>query len=62
MSSLVVFSTSTGNTRKIADAIFSALKDTDKKIVDVHTKRIWKMLKGYLKDFKIKNKNKGDKL
>ena len=36
MSSLVVFSTSTGNTRKIADAIFSALKDTDKKIVDVN--------------------------
>ena len=34
MSSLVVFSTSTGNTRKIADAIFSALKDTDKKIVN----------------------------
>ena len=36
MSSLVVFSTSTGNTRKIADAIFSALKDSDKKIVDVN--------------------------
>ena len=36
MSSLVVFSTSTGNTRKIADAIFSVLKDTDKKIVDVN--------------------------
>lgn len=36
MSSLVVFSTSTGNTRKIADAIFSALKDKDKKITDVN--------------------------
>jgi flavodoxin family protein len=36
MSSLVVFSTSTGNTRKIADAIFSALKDKDKKIVNVN--------------------------
>ena len=36
MSSLVVFSTSTGNTKKIADAIFSALKDTNKKIVDVN--------------------------
>ena len=36
MSSLVVFSTSTGNTRKIADAIFSVLKDTDKKIVNVN--------------------------
>ena len=36
MSSLVVFSTSTGNTKKIADAIFSALKDTHKKIVDVN--------------------------
>ena len=36
MSSLVVFSTSTGNTKKIADAIFSALKDKDKKITDVH--------------------------
>ena len=36
MSSLVVFSTSTGNTRKIADAIFSALKDKDKKIIDVN--------------------------
>ncbi len=36
MSSLVVFSTSTGNTKKIADAIFSALKDTDKKIVAVN--------------------------
>ena len=36
MSSLVVFSTSTGNTKKIADAIFSALKDKDKKIVNVN--------------------------
>ena len=36
MSSLVVFSTSTGNTKKIADAIFSALKDKDKKITDVN--------------------------
>ncbi|WP_374125210.1 flavodoxin family protein [Leptotrichia hongkongensis] len=36
MSSLVVFSTSTGNTKKIADAIFSVLKDKDKKITDVN--------------------------